>query len=207
MQGMAKPSRLYQFWGCLLTVAFVAAIAWGGLAGAFFAWWGPGFAGAMRARHAPAAVRDAARVTIYDTVVVREGGGVTFRRSLWSIVRASVVAGLVAALLALLIRRQRAFVLAVAVPAAMLWLLVAWRFSSAVHIARGTPGEVVAVPFERGGGRSGTRHTTAWMKGYDIVLRTPQRTTRLIRLPYNEAPDAEVWRSIVAAKLRKAAAR
>lgn len=200
---MNKPSKLYQLWGCVLTVGLVAAIAYGGLAVAGFAWWGPGFLGAMQARRAPDALRDAKRVAIYDHVIVSDSSGVTFRRSLWSMVRASIVAGVVAALVALLVRRRRAFVFAIAIAVALLWFVVAWRFSSSIHITGGAPGEVVAVPFERGGGRSGTRHTTAWMTGYDIVLRTPDGSTKLIRLPYNEAADAEVWRAVVAAKLRR----
>lgn len=204
---MKKPSALYRLWGCLATVALVAAGAYGGVFAIGYAWWGPGFLSAMDARRAPDLLRDAPRVTIYDSVIVDARGGVTFRRSLWSIVRASLVAGFIAALAALVVRRSRGFVLAVAIPVALLWFAIASHFSPAIHIARGMPGEVVAIPFERGGGRSGTKQTTAWMTGYDIVLRTRQRTTRLIRLPYNEAPDAEVWRSIVEAKLRRAGDR
>jgi ABC-type branched-subunit amino acid transport system permease subunit len=204
---MKKPSPLYRLWGCLATVALVVAGAYGGVFAIGYAWWGPGFLSAIDARRAPDMLRDAPRVTIYDSVIIDEGNGVAFRRSLWSIVRASIVAGLIAALVALLVRRRRGFVLAMAIPVALLWFGIASHLSPAIHITRGMPGEVVAMPFERGGGRSGTKQTTAWMTGYDIVLRTRNRNTRLVRLPYNEARDAEVWRAIVEAKLRRAADR
>jgi hypothetical protein len=72
-----------------------------------------------------------------------------------------------------------------------------------VQVLTPANGEVVAVPFDVGGGRSGTRQTTPWMTGYDIVLREAGRDVMLIRLPYNKAEDAAFWRELIASKLAR----
>jgi len=79
------------------------------------------------------------------------------------------------------------------------------RGASPVPVRVSTPakGEVVAVHFDVGGGRSGTRQTTVWMTGYDIVLREAGRDVTLVRLPYTEEKDATVWRELIETKLRR----
>lgn len=203
MGGMAERSRLYKLWGCVLTFVFFAAIFYGGIIGAGFVWWGPGFMNAIRARRAPESMRDAKRVAIYDSVIESDDRGVTFRRSTWSLVRSSIGGGLLCALAVVVARRSRKLWLPIAIAIAMIWFVVSSRSSPVIHIARNTPGQVMVLSFQIGGGQSGTKHTTAFVTGYDIVLRTRHGDMRLVRLPYNELRDAEVWRAIVEAKLRR----
>ena len=192
--------------GCVLTIVIVTAAAYGFVGGMGFLWWGRGFAGALAARHHPERIRAASTVHVYDHVIVVERDRVLFRRSLWASMRWSVIVGSASAIAVLVVfavrRRSRPRWLApgVAIVVAVLAFAVSRSRARDVIVPRGVPQRLEARWYESGGGRSGTRNTSAHVRGWQIVLAG--NGTVLARLPWNERADAEIWRALIAEKLR-----
>ncbi|HEX8409503.1 MAG TPA: hypothetical protein VF883_11595 [Thermoanaerobaculia bacterium] len=192
--------------GCVLTIVIVAGAAYGFVAGMGFLWWGRGFAGAMAGRHHPERVRAASEVHVYDHVILVERDRVVFRRSLWATTRLSVILGITSAIAVIVgfaVRRRKAPRLlapAVLLIVAGAVFVVSRSRAREVVVPRGTSLRLETEWYEYGGGRSGTRNTSAYVRGWQIVL--PDSRTVLVRLPWNEEPDAEIWRGLIAEKLR-----
>jgi hypothetical protein len=186
-----------RFLGCAAGLILFAGIIYALMFGGWFLWYGPGFGGAMTARHKPERLRGANVIHIYDHVITVERERVVFRRSLWASIRWMTILGLAGAIAAYLATRRR-------VMAAIAFALIAIATSAftrkpPVIVTRGDPRPVVMRTYDVGGGRSGTRMTTPLQTGYDILIGD----TVLVRLPWNEEKDAKVWREIVEKKVRK----
>ena len=186
--------------GCVLTLLFVALLGYGAVAGVGYAWFGPGFGGALAARHAPERVRAASTTYVYDRVIVVERERVVFRDALWPSARRGVLAAMLTALVTLLLRRRLPRLTRIMAIAGIGLLVAAVSYArrDEVSVPRGASLQVEVRPYERGGGRSGTRQTTAWEKGWEVVLADG---TRLVRLPWNEEGDARVWQQLIGEKI------
>lgn len=197
---MQPPKPRATLRGCVLALLFVGALGYGLFAGLGFAWWGRGFAGALTARHAPERVRAASTVFVYDRVIAVERERVVFRESWWPSARRAVLAAMAGSMAMLLLRRRLPRLARIGGVIVIGALVFAWSYARRreVSVPRGAPVRVDVRPYERGGGRSGTRHTTAWEKGWEVVLADG---TMLVRLPWNEEADARVWRDLIAEKI------
>jgi hypothetical protein len=202
MQAKPRPS----VWGCVLTFVFVAILGYGAFAGFGFAWWGPGFAGALAGRHAPERVRAASTVYIYDYVIEVEATRVVFRNSLWMSMRRALLASLVSALVVFLYsagRRRdtpRAALLAISLGLGIATFAISKSRTREVSVPRGVPVRLDVRWFEFGGGRSGTKNTASEVSGWQIVTSDG---TVLVRLPWNSLDDAEIWRGLIAEKIQR----
>ena len=186
--------------GCIAGLAIFIALIYAGVAGLGFLWWGRGFAGAMAGRHQPESVRAATRIDIYDHVIVVEPGRVIFRRSIWASARFAVLLGIGVAIVTLLLRRKRLAWIAGALIALETFGVSRARAHDVI-LPRGAPRNIVMTTYDYAGGRSGTRNTTAMQTGYDIV--DAETAQVLVRLPWNEEPDARFWRDLVAEKIAR----
>lgn len=184
--------------GCIAGLAIFIALIYAGVAGLGFLWWGRGFAGALAGRHRPESVRNASRIAIYDHVILVERDRVVFRRSLWASARFASLLGIAASVVTLLLRRKR-LALGAGVAIAVLTFAISRSRAHDVVLPRGAPRNVVMTTYDYGGGRSGTRNTTAMQTGYAIV--DAETSQVLVRLPWNEEPDARFWRDLVAEKI------
>jgi hypothetical protein len=191
--------------GCVLTLLLVAAAAYGMVIGGGYLWWGRGFGGAIAGRHAPERIRAANPVYIYDGVIVVERDRVVFRRSLWAAVRPSLLMAFLAAVVTLVVRGRRKarwWMLGAALVVGAVTFFVSQSRHPVVTVPRGTKGKVAVHYYGDIRGGTSTRSTQEDESGYDIVLVDGDRTTRLVRLPWNVEEDAILWRGLIEEKLR-----
>lgn len=191
--------------GCVLTFLCIGAAMYLFATSFALLWWGRGFIGAMEGRHAPDRIRAAGTVYVYDGVIEVERDRVVFRRSLWAPVRVALLAGLGAAIVALIARQRkkaRWWMVGSAVVAGAIAAAVSVSRHPPVVVARGTKGRVEV---QRYGVPRGSRSMNSEYEdesGFDIVLVEDGRTTRLVRLPWNVEEDAKIWRGLIEEKLR-----
>lgn len=193
--------------GCVLTFLCIGVAMYLFAAGFGLLWYGRGFVGAMEGRHAPERVRAAGTLYVYDGVIEVERDRVVFRRSLWAPLRVSLLAGVGAAIAALIVavwqrKKARWWMLGAAVAAAAVTFPVSVSRHPPVAVARGTKGRVEVQRYGIIRGGSSTRSVYEDESGFDVVLVEDGRTTRLVRLPWNVEEDARIWRGLIEEKLR-----
>lgn len=193
--------------GCVLTFLIIGVAMYLFSAGFGLMWWGRGFVGAMEGRHAPERVRAASTVYIYDGVIEVERDRVVFRRSAWAPIRAGLLAGLGAAIVALIVtvwqrKKARWWMLGAGLIAGAIAASISVSRHAPVVVARGTQGRVEVQRYGVISGGRSTRSTYEDESGFDIVLVDGGRTTRLVRLPWNVEEDANIWRGLIEEKLR-----
>ncbi len=188
--------------GCVLTFVLIGVAMYAFTAGLGVFWWGRGFVGAMEGRHAPERIRAANTLYIYDTVVIVKRDRVEFRQSLWKPLRRAILAFLGTALalfIGFAVKRKSG---------ARRWLWIG-LVAAAIAFFTAYDSSIVSVPrngarvvvrrygLPRGG--PSTRSSYEDESGYDLELAGG---TRLVRLPWNEQRDADIWQKLIEEKLR-----
>jgi hypothetical protein len=201
----ARPKPRVNLPGCVLALLLVGGLVYAFGAGIGYLWWGRGFAGAMAGRHAPERIRAANPVYIYDGVIVVERDRVVFRRSWWAAMRPSLMMAFLAAIGTFMVRQRkkaRWWMLAAAIVAGAVTFSVSRSRHPVVTVPRVAKGKVAVHYYGDIRGGTSTRSTREDESGYDIVLVDGDRTTRLVRLPWNVEEDAQIWRGLIEEKLR-----
>lgn len=213
----AAPRKKATLFGCLVAVIAMLAIFYGGIAALGFIWWGPGVIDAIRMHRSTTFFDGPLNVTVFDTVVRQNGGSLSFAPTVWSLAR---FAGLVSGslwLAYLLWRRGRATrqVSLILIIVAFL-LSIAFRFNAAstarvtvesVTIAKWNgeqtfprDGNRVAVERYEFGGSAPRSGSTAWSRGWNVVIIGPDDRiiARLVKLPFEDRAVAVQWRNAIA---------
>jgi uncharacterized membrane protein YfcA len=214
-----RPRPKPTLYGCVLTVLVAGGIVYGSIAGFGYAVWGPGLSGAMDVQRDPAAMHTFTKIAVYSTRLEATESEFRVSRTLWSCVRtALLIAIAVAVATAALQRRIRsraaAILFVLALPAASA-LLIVWSPRVVFHHAAQRVDverlfatrswtydqlQLRAVSGDVGGGRVGTRDTTASWKAQDVwlVTRDGRRIATLLSLPFETRNAAEQWRDEIA---------
>lgn len=210
-----KPSLV----GCVLAIVFMVIVLYGSITGATFFLWGNGLTGAIAAHNNPAAIREFETTTIYGSTIESSREEIVIGRSLWSCVRDGILAAVAVVTITAVARRRMPrrvpgcllFIGSAAVAASALCTLstrVLFHLPERrVEVRRylGTTSlgfdEVALVAAEGnvGGGRSGTRHTSAMWEAYDVALEGADGSfTRVMSLPFETREFASRWRDELA---------
>jgi len=173
--------RRVGFLGWIVGAVVLVSAVYAGVTILNFAWWGPGYAGAL----APKRLRTVSRVAVYDRVIVVERNRVLFRRSPWASARRAMLLGAAAAIVALAVlrRRSRLPLLAGVVVAIATFAIVHSRAREVV-VPRGVPRQLLLRTFD---------------DEYAVVDARSGRV--LVRLPGNDEREARLWRDVIAEKI------
>ena len=205
--------------GCFVSLIFMAVILYGGITGAGLFWWGLGGVQAARAHRNPDILLQQEPLRLFNDVVISRDGATLFRRSHWSHVRNGLLFALPISIMLAVIKvaRGKRFLLAFGA-VAMLASAISFTGADSVTVNHATHRievrklfssqerdcsscVVSIVPYQLGGGRSGTRHTTAWSEGIAVVLKDGSGEQRLMKLPYETPSIARLVRDLIAKRI------
>ena len=218
MDTVKKPKT--SLWGCVLALLLIVGVLYGGPAAAAFFLWGPGLRGTYATHRDPSLIGTFQTITIYSSTIASSTERISIGRTWWWSVRSGICAGLLIASIAWIIRRRtmkRGTALMILAVNAVVFSLAFHAMSTRIRftprqrqVEIGTALSTRTVRYDGlllvtssgdiGGGRSGTRNTTAVWKANDILLIDADRkiVAELLSLPFESREYADRWRDEMA---------